>query len=338
MKKSSGLILIINTGGTISSVKTPHGYEPSPGFVEKTLAQLSVLNHPELPRYEILEYQPLLDSSNMSLNDWNRIGQDIAINYERYDGFIVLHGTDTMAYTASALSFMLEHLDKPVILTGSQIPLSEVRNDAIDNIVTAMWLCAHSPIKEVCIYFNQKLLRGNRAQKISATQFSAFDSPNFPHLAQIGIEIELQPHLLLQKPLKSFQLQPIAPHFIANFRLFPGFATELLVDLLKLPIKGLIIETYGTGNAPNQNPEFLQALKQAIDNGMVIINCSQCQQGRVEMNQYATGHHLKEIGLISGHDMTPEAAHCKLLYLFSKNLDCATIKLKMEQSLVGELS
>lgn len=330
-------ILIINTGGTISSVKTPHGYEPAQGYIESVLRQIPALSHKDMPEYVIKEYQPLLDSSNMTVHEWNQIAYDIAKEYEHFDGFIVFHGTDTMAYTACALSFMLEHLAKPVIVTGSQIPLSEVRNDAIDNVITSLWLCAHEPLNEVCVYFNQRLLRGNRAQKISAQQFNAFDSPNYPHLASIGIDIELQQHLLLKKPKSPFHLQEIMPHFIANFRLFPGFAYDVLAFILDQPIKGLILETYGAGNAQNNDSRFLEVLHKACEKGIIIVNCTQCQQGRVEMSQYATGHTLKQAGLISGHDMTPEAAHCKLLYLLSKNVSTSEVKRLMERDLCGEL-
>jgi len=291
-----------------------------------------------MPAYQIKEYQPLLDSSNMRLDDWNRIASDIANEYNNFDGFVIFHGTDTMAYTASALSFMLENLAKPVIVTGSQIPLSEVRNDAIDNVITSLWLAAHQPINEVCIYFNQRLLRGNRAQKVSAQRFNAFDSPNFPYLAEIGINITLRQELLLNPPKKAFRLQTLSPQFIANFRLFPGFTTTVLDFILQEPLRGLIFETYGAGNAQNNDPQFLKLLEAACKRGVIIVNCSQCQQGRVEMNQYATGHTLKLAGLISGQDMTPEAAHCKLLYLLSKNLDNQEVKGLMETNLCGELS
>lgn len=330
-------ILILNTGGTISSIKTSRGYEPALGYVQSALAQIPALSHDEMPAYQIKEYQPLLDSSNMRLDDWNRIANDIANEYNNFDGFVIFHGTDTMAYTASALSFMLENLAKPVIVTGSQIPLSEVRNDAIDNIITSLWLAAHQPIKEVCIYFNQRLLRGNRAQKVSAQRFDAFDSPNFPHLAEIGINITLRKELLQRPPKQAFHLQTLSPQFIANFRLFPGFTTTVLDFILQQPLRGLIFETYGAGNAQNNDPLFLQLLENADKRGVIIVNCSQCQQGRVEMNQYATGHTLKLAGLISGQDMTPEAAHCKLLYLFSKNLDNQEVKRLMETNLCGEL-
>ena len=335
MKKK---ILIINTGGTVSCVTTNHGYEPVQGYVAPTLEKIPALSHADMPHYVIQEYEPLLDSSNMTVYEWNRIAAHIADEYEHYDGFVILHGTDTMAYTASALSFMLEHLGKPVILTGSQIPLSEVRNDALENIVTSLWLCAHKPIQEVCIYFNQHLLRGNRAQKISAQRFNAFDSPNFPHLAAIGIEIELHQELLLPKPSGTFRLQTIDPHCIANFRLFPGFSTDVLGYLLQQPLQGLVLETYGAGNAQNNEPRFLTLLKEACRRGVVIINCTQCQQGYVEMSQYATGYTLIQAGLISGHDMTPEAAHCKLLYLLSKYSDVADVKRHMERNLCGELT
>jgi L-asparaginase len=335
MKKK---ILIINTGGTISAVKTKYGYEPKEGYVQHVLQQIPALSHPDMPRYEIKEYKPLLDSSNMTVNEWNRIAADLAENYDHYDGFVIFHGTDTMAYTASALSFMLENLNKPVILTGSQIPLSEVRNDAIENVITSLWLCAHQKLREVCIFFNQRLLRGNRAQKVSAQRFDAFDSPNFPQLAKIGIEIELQKDLLLPYSNEAFTLQTISPHFIANFRLFPGFATDVLAFILQQPLKGLVLETYGAGNAQNNDARFLQLLEDACKRGVVIVNCSQCQHGGVEMSQYATGYTLKKAGLISGYDMTPEAAHCKLLYLFSKNCSVTKVKQWMETNLCGELT
>ena len=334
MKKN---VLIINTGGTISSVKTPHGYEPVQGYVASALAKIPALSHSDMPNYVIKEYEPLLDSSNMTVSQWNRIAADIADEYENFDGFVIFHGTDTMAYTASALSFMLENLGKAVILTGSQIPLSEVRNDVVDNVITSLWLCAHQSIREVCIYFNQHLLRGNRAQKVSAQRFNAFDSPNFPHLATIGIDIELDQNLLLSRTNRPFKLQTISPHFIANFRLFPGFASDVLAYILQQPIRGLVLETYGAGNAQNNDPRFLSLLAEACSRGIVIVNCSQCHHGRVEMSQYATGYTLKQAGLISGHDMTPEAAHCKLLYLLSKYSDVADIKALMEKDLCGEL-
>ena len=330
-------ILIINTGGTISAIKSHLGYVPIAGYVSAMMATMPLFKHPDLPRYTIKEYDPLLDSSNITIADWNNIGANIADAYEYYDGFIIFHGTDTMAYTAAALSFMLENLNKPVIITGSQIPLSEIRNDALENVITALWLCAHKPINEVCIYFNQCLLRGNRSQKVNAQLLHAFDSPNFPHLAMVGIQIELQENLLLPSASESFRLQTMQPQLIVNFRLFPGFSITIFENLLQQPLRALILETYGSGNAPNNDPYFLALLRRACLAGMIIINSTQCYQGRVEMHQYATGYSLYAAGLISGHDMTTEAIHCKLQYLLSKQLTNHEIKRQMEVNLCGEL-
>ncbi|MCH9756474.1 MAG: asparaginase [Gammaproteobacteria bacterium] len=331
-------ILILNTGGTISSVKTKAGYQPKSGHVTKALATIPAFSHADMPDYEVHEYSPLLDSSNLTCNDWNRIADDIEAHYDAFDGFVIFHGTDTMAYTASALSFMLEHLSKPVILTGSQIPLSEVRNDAVENALTSVWLCAHSPIHEVCVYFNQHLLRGNRTQKMSSTRFDAFDSPNFPHLAEVGTDVNMADGLLLPESKQSFHKQILRSAAIANFRLWPGISFDLLEALLNMPIQALVLETYGAGNAPNQSPRFLEMLKAASERDIILVNSSQCAHGCVQMSQYATGHALKEIGLLSGHDMTPEAIYCKLLYLLSKYDDPARIKVELEKPLVGELS
>ncbi len=328
-------ILILNTGGTISSVRTINGYEPIIGYVAQALDGITALKHQAMPSYDLKEYTPLLDSSNMNHQDWFRIANDIAKLYDQYDGFLIFHGTDTMAYTASALSFMLEHLGKPVILTGSQIPLSEVRNDAVDNIITSMWLLATQPIHEVCVYFNQRLLRGNRTRKINAQGFGAFDSPNYPALARIGIDIDMHHELLRPRPQAAFRLQAIQAHPIVSLRLFPGLMTEILRHLIKTPLKGLVLETYGAGNAPN-HPDLLEVLNTACQQS-VVVNCTQCQQGMVDMQQYATGNTLYKMGVISGLDITPEAAYCKLLYLFSKYQNTAQVKASFALNLAGEM-
>ena len=331
-------ILILNTGGTISSIKTKAGYQPVGHHVAEALQAIPAFSHADMPAYDVHEYTPLLDSSNLVCDDWNRIADDIEAHYDAFDGFVIFHGTDTMAYTASALSFMLENLSKPVILTGSQIPLSEVRNDAAENALTAIWLCAHRPVHEVCIYFNQHLLRGNRTQKVSSVRFDAFDSPNFPHLASVGTDVNMAEGLLLPEPKAPFRKQRLREVAIANFRLWPGISFDLLETLLNMPIEALVLETYGAGNAPNQSTRFLNMLKAASDRGLILINNSQCTHGRVQMQQYATGYALKKAGLLSGYDMTPEAIYCKLLYLLSKYDDKKQVKAAMQHALVGELT
>ncbi len=334
MKKN---ILIINTGGTISSVNSNNGYKPQEGFIAQALKEMNALSHSDMPSYELIEFSPLLDSSNIKLDDWNQIARLIKEYYSSVDGFVILHGTDTMAYTASVLSFMLENLNKPVIITGAQIPLSELRTDGIDNIVTALYLAQSEKLNEVCIYFDQALLRGNRSQKVSAYEFSAFDSPNFPALANVGTKVSWQSSLLLDLSTDAFNVQLLEQHYIANFRLFPSFSTEVLKHLLKQPLKGLILETYGSGNAQDNDPEFVTLLTQASANGMIIINCSQCHHGMVNMDTYATGQTLKKAGVISGYNMTAEAAHCKLLYLLGKYKSNATIRKQIMTSIRGEL-
>jgi len=332
-------VYIAYTGGTIGMKKAAAGYVPSAGYLQKQMKKLPELKNPKMPVYEIREYQPLLDSSNMTPADWVKIADDIAAHYDRYDGFVVLHGTDTMAYTASALPFMLEGLHKPVIITGAQIPLCEVRNDARENLITAMLIAANYAIPEVCLCFGSKLLRGNRTIKVDADGFEAFASPNFPALGRVGSAIKINWDLVLA-PADSSQpvaVRPMREARVAVLRLFPGISADIVRNVLQPPIEGLVLETYGIGNGP-QDPDLIKTLKTASESGIVIINCTQCIKGSVNMENYATGSALAAAGVTSGFDLTVEAALAKMVYLLSRNLRPEDVKLKMQLDMRGELS
>lgn len=330
-------VYVAYTGGTIGMRRSAAGYRPAPGFLGEQMAAMPELRNEEMPAYEIHEYPRLLDSSNMTPAEWVTIGEDLLAHYERYDGFIVLHGTDTMAYSASALSFMLANLGKPVIFTGSQIPLMEIRNDARNNLITSLLIAAGEPIPEVCLLFGNQLLRGNRASKVSSTGFRAFDSPNFPPLGRVGVRIEIDHELVLPPPVEPLRFDPIGTPPIANVRLFPGLNAGTLEQLLAPPTRGAVLHTYGLGNAP-ERPDFLEVVHRATDRGVVIVNCTQCLRGMVDMAGYATGRALAETGVISGFDMTPEAATCKLAYLLTLCDDPDEARRQMQESLRGELS
>ena len=330
-------ILIIHTGGTIGMFPTEHGYAPAKEAFHTALSSIPELSSPAMPAWELIDMDPLLDSSNISVNEWNRIGSLIAGHYDRYDGFVVLHGTDTMAYTASALSFMLENNTKPVILTGSQIPLCEIRNDARDNLLTSLLIAADDKVHEVCLYFGGKLLRGNRSMKYSADDLIAFESPNYPSLADVGININYHPSALLPPAAGSFALHPFENVPIGVIKVFPGIQFELFDAVMTERLRGIVIETFGAGNIPGSEKALLPIIRKATENGTVMVICSQCPHGTVTLGAYETSVTLRSAGAVSGYDLTTEAAVAKLYYLFSRGLSGEEIKAGMERNLCGEI-
>lgn len=331
-------VYVAYTGGTIGMRKTAGGYRPAPGFLAEQVDRMRELEDPQMPRIEIREFDPLLDSSNMRPGDWEKLAADLAGRYDDFDGFVVLHGTDTMAYSASALSFLFEGLEKPVIFTGSQIPLVEIRSDGHHNLLTSLLLAAHHPIPEVCLFVGDRLLRGNRSTKVSAERFLAFDSPNLPPLGTAGVHLQIRRHLLLRPPRgASFAVHPLQPVEVADIRVFPGITERLLRHFLAEPLQGAVLHTYGVGNAPD-DPGLLEAIREATSRGVVVVNCTQCLEGSVRMEDYATGRSLLDAGVISGFDMTPEAALTKLTVMLSRYREPEEVRFWMQQDLRGELT
>jgi L-asparaginase len=291
------------------------------------------------------QFTPPIDSSDMTPRLWEQIVRIIMDTYEQYDGFVVLHGTDTMAYTASALSFMLENLTKPVILTGSQLPVGQLRTDGKENLITSIELAsAHHEdgtpwVPEVCIYFSGRLLRGNRSTKINADGFNAFDSFNHPHLCDAGVTFTFHKHHILKPDYDK----PVVPHLALNpnvvvFSLFPGLQENIVRHVLDAPeLRSIVMRSFGSGNAP-QTPWMLDLLKEATQRGVLVVNISQCVSGNVEMSRYDTGCQLKEAGVISGYDSTVEAAVTKLMHLQARYDNSDTIREAMNRSLAGEIT
>ncbi len=334
-------ILLIYTGGTIGMMEDhqtgsliPFDFEQLRDFV------------PELRRFksqiEVVAFDNPIDSSDVSIETWQNLARIIEINYTYYDGFVILHGTDTMAYTASALSFMLQNLSKPVILTGSQLPIGRLRTDGKENLITAIEIAAarknnEAQIQEVAIYFESQLYRGNRTHKYNTENFDAFQSANFPALADVGVHIFYRSDLLLRAE-GEFSIAPQLDGRVAVVKIFPGITESVLRGTLNAhDLKGIVLETFGAGNFP-QKPALHEALRDAIARGIVIVNVSQCNKGFVEQGRYETSYALQKMGVIGGADMTSEAALTKLMHLLGQGHNPAETERLMMTSLRGELT
>lgn len=332
-------VCIIYTGGTIGMVPSQNGYVPSSHSFREMLHAIPDLYYPDMPEWDVIEFSPLLDSSNITVTEWNKIGLAIAQHYDQFDGFVILHGTDTMAYSASAVSFMLENLNKPVIFTGAQIPLCQIRSDGRDNIINSLLFAVSDQIHEVCIYFNGELLRGNRCVKRSSDQFGAFESPNYPALAHVGIDIRYHWSALLPPPPGPFRFHRFDKVPVGVLKVFPGIQFQLFASIMTESLKGVVLECYGSGNIPSaEKDSLLPIIQKAYRSGSIITVCSQCIQGAVSLGTYATSKALHDIGAVNGRDMTTEAALTKLYYLFSLGLDKEAIKTQMSQNLRGEMT
>lgn len=336
-------VLLIYTGGTIGMIENPET-----GALENFDFNHLMKHVPELKRfnYRISSYQfdPPIDSSDMEPQAWAKLVKIINYNYNNYDGFVILHGTDTMAYTASALSFMLENLSKPVILTGSQLPIGMLRTDGKENLITAVEIAAakidgKAVVPEVCIFFENHLMRGNRTTKMNAENFNAFRSFNYPPLARAGIHIKYEPSRIL-RPDES---RPLKPHFLFDsnvviLTLFPGMQEEIISSILRSTgLKAVVLKTFGSGNAP-QKEWFIRELKEATESGIIIVNITQCSSGGVEMERYGTGLQLLQAGVISGYDSTVESAVTKLMFLLGHGYSNKEIRFRMNSSIAGEIT
>jgi len=330
-------IYVAYTGGTIGMKKSAQGYVPVAGHLSQCVENMPEFFRDEMPEFTINEYCPLMDSSNVTPSDWVTIARDIEKNYADYDGFVILHGTDTMAYTASALSFMLQNLSKPVIVTGSQIPLAALRSDGQTNLLNSLYVAANYPIPEVGLFFNNTLYRGNRSTKADANGFNAFASPNYPSLLEAGIQIQLNAGELSEPLTHELKVIEMTPQPIGVVMLYPGISAKIIQNQLQQPVKAMILQSYGVGNAP-QDSALLKSLKAGIDQDITILNCTQCFRGRVNMDGYATGNALAELGIVSGADMTIEAALTKLHYVLSQDLNQSKMQKLLQKNLRGELT
>jgi L-asparaginase len=335
-------IFVLYTGGTIGMKETEDGYTPVSGYLQRRMAELPPFQADAVPEYTIYECDPLLDSSNLTPTDWLEVAEVVRDHYARYDGFLVVHGTDTMAFTASALSFMLHPLDKPVVLTGSQVPLAEPRTDAQTNLLTALLLLGRHAerLTGVHLFFDDRLYRGNRTTKVNADSFSAFESPNFPPVGTAGINLEVDWSLVPEgeTPARAPSVTALGSATVSAFRLFPGLEAAYLDNVLAPPVQGVVLECFGAGNAPSNNEAFLRALRRATDRGVVIVAVTQPLRGTADLDLYATGRALTDAGVVSGYDMTTEAALAKLYFLFEQGHEPDAVRTLVQDNLRGELT
>ncbi len=336
-------VLIIYTGGTIGMMQDPKTHLLKPFDLENIIIEV-----PELKKFgfklDHVAFDPLIDSSNVNPAFWVKIADTIYKNYDKYNGFVVLHGTDTMAYTASALSFMFENLSKPIILTGSQLPIGNIRTDGKENLISSVEIAAaeisgNALVPEVCIYFENKLYRGNRTTKLNAEYFNAFYSGNCTPLAKSGVYINYEYDKIIYPDEKEkLKLHRNLENNIAILKIFPGISPELIRAITDTDdLKAIILETFGAGNAPTDEG-FICAIRNALGKGIIILNVSQCLQGSVEQGKYETSAELERIGVISGYDITTEAALTKLMVLFGKKLDREEIIFNLNKSIAGEIT
>ncbi len=335
-------LLIIYTGGTIGMVQDASGTLIPFDFknIKSNVPELSRLDY----QIEVISFEPILDSSNMNVESWVKMVEIIEEHYDNYNGFVILHGSDTMAYTASALSFMLENLSKPVVLTGSQLPIGEIRTDAKENLITALEIAAstdrygHSIVNEVCIYFDYQLFRGNRAKKVHSNKFEAFLSPNYPVLAEAGVNLTFHSEVLQPASEGIFQVHKKLKDQISLLKIYPGISQSYVQAVLNTPgLKAVVLESFGSGNTCTDN-WFVEELKQASTKGIIILDISQCIGGMVDIGKYETSQHLVEMGVIGGFDLTFEAAVTKLMFLLGQDLSASEIKNLLGKNLRGELT